>query len=64
MLIQSLSSCLHSLLVMGTSLMQKILREGVWSIFLTVPEVDLNTESVIICSSFRFSWLRDKALIE
>ena len=35
--------------------MQNILREGAWSIFLTVPVVDLNTARVIICSSLMFS---------
>lgn len=48
-----------SLLVMGTSLMQKILSDGAWSIFLTVPLVDLNTAKVIICSNRRFSLLNE-----
>lgn len=42
----------------------KILRVGAWSIFLTVPEVDLNTASVIMCSSLKFSVFDDRALIE
>ena len=43
--------------------MQKILKEAACSIFLTVPDEDLKTASVIIWSSLMFSELDDRAFI-
>jgi hypothetical protein len=51
-------------LAIGTSFKQNILSVGACSIFLTVPDVDLNTDRVIICSNFKFSVFTDSALIE
>lgn len=48
--IHSLMIYLDSRFTKGTSLTQKIVKLGPWSIFLIVPEVDLYTERVIIWS--------------
>lgn len=48
--IHSLIICLDSLFTRGTSLTQKILKLGPCNIFFIVPEVDLYTDIVIICS--------------
>ena len=63
LLIQSFSICLISLLAIGTSFIQYILNVGACSIFLTVPDVDLNTANVMRCSSFK-SEFADNTLIE
>lgn len=64
LLIQSFNIYLASLLAIGTSLIQNIFSVGACNIFLTVPDVDLNTAKVIICSSLKLSAFAYKALIE
>lgn len=64
LLIHSFNIYLISLFAMGISFMQYILREGACSIFLTVPEVLLNTAKVIMCSSLRLSMFTGSAFRE
>lgn len=64
LLIQSFSIYLISLVAIGTSLRQNIFKVGAWSIFLTVPDVDLKTANVIICSNLILSLFTERAFME